>query len=691
MSQIGHSVPGPLGRGIARLDAAAISKGLRSAAPGLLFGLRLWAAVCLALFVAYWLELDNASWAGTSAAIVCQPSLGASLRKGSFRLIGTVIGAVMIVVITSCFSQSREGFLLSLALWGGICGFFATILRNFMSYAAALAGYTALIIASDVFGPTGGVNDNLFILAVTRASEICIGIVCAGIVLAGTDFGGARRRLTRQFADLTADIVARFADTFSLVGPEQAETRSVRRGFVGRIVALGPVIDEAIGESSDLRYRLRGLRVGVGGLFAATSGWRTVANSLEWLPQDRGRSEAEIVRQKLPLDLRSPSEPGNASDWMAEPLQRRQVYQVAVRALLALPADTPSLRLLADATAGALLGLSRALYGLALLLDQARAVPRGRVFRLQLPDLLPAFISAVRVFVTIAAAQLFWIATAWPNGATAMTFAAIGVLLLAPQEDRAYAGAKAFMLGLLLLAILAGVVSFAILPTVTTFWGFCIAIGCLLVPSGAFSTRSWHAPMFTAITANFIPILAPANQMTYDTIQFYNATTAIVSGMGIATLGILLIPPLSPALRVRRLLALTLRDLQRLAAGRIPPMVTDWEGRIYGRLTTLPAQVEPLQLARFVATLSVGGEIIRLRRIARRLDLGSDLREALDALAQGRSMAAAERFAQIDRRLAGMPGVGPDGLARLRARGSIRAILEAIAQHHAYFDSRAPR
>jgi uncharacterized membrane protein YccC len=58
----------------------------------LLFGLRLWASVCLALYVAFWLELDNAYWAGTSAAIVCEPHLGASLRKGWFRMIGTVVG-----------------------------------------------------------------------------------------------------------------------------------------------------------------------------------------------------------------------------------------------------------------------------------------------------------------------------------------------------------------------------------------------------------------------------------------------------------------------------------------------------------------------------------------------------------------------------------------------------------------------
>src|SRR5271167_3678144 len=82
-------------------DAGAIGRWnsvFAKAAPSLLFGLRLWAAVCLALFVAFWLELDNPFWAGTSAAIVCQPQLGASLRKGWFRIIGTVIGATTIVV-----------------------------------------------------------------------------------------------------------------------------------------------------------------------------------------------------------------------------------------------------------------------------------------------------------------------------------------------------------------------------------------------------------------------------------------------------------------------------------------------------------------------------------------------------------------------------------------------------------------
>jgi uncharacterized membrane protein YccC len=113
---------------------------LQAAGPPLLFGLRLWASVCLALYIAFWLELDNAYWAGTSAAIVCQPHLGASLRKGWYRLIGTVIGAVAIVVLTACFPQDRAPFLIGLALWGAGCALVSTLLKNFAAYSAALAG-----------------------------------------------------------------------------------------------------------------------------------------------------------------------------------------------------------------------------------------------------------------------------------------------------------------------------------------------------------------------------------------------------------------------------------------------------------------------------------------------------------------------------------------------------------------------
>ena len=134
------------------VDARWLDKAMRAAGPPLLFGLRLWASVSLALYIAFWLQLDNPFWAGTSAAIVCQPQLGASLRKGWFRVVGTLIGAVMSMLLTACFPQDRALFLGALVLWCAICAVAATLLRNFASYAAALSGYTVAIIAGDLLG-----------------------------------------------------------------------------------------------------------------------------------------------------------------------------------------------------------------------------------------------------------------------------------------------------------------------------------------------------------------------------------------------------------------------------------------------------------------------------------------------------------------------------------------------------------
>src|ERR1700756_5217623 len=286
----------------------SLSDVLTAARGPLLFGLRLWTSVCLALYVAFWLELDNPFWAGTSAAIVCQLQLGASLRKGWFRMIGTVVGATMIVVLTACFPQDRVAFLVFLACWGGLCAFAATVLRNFASYSAALAGYTAAIIAADTLGATGGPSPDVFMLAVYRASEICIGIVCAGVVLAGTDLGGARRRLGTLFAGLSAEIAGRFTRTLAVAGSGFEETQTTRRELIRRVIALDPVIDEAIGESAQLRYFSPVLQRAVDGLLAAMAGWARCSIVLARLPEGRAREEAGPVLVEVPEELRAQPE-----------------------------------------------------------------------------------------------------------------------------------------------------------------------------------------------------------------------------------------------------------------------------------------------------------------------------------------------------------------------------------------------
>src|SRR5262249_9523551 len=109
------------------------------------------------------------------------------------------------------------------------------------------------------------------------------------------------------------------------------------------------------------------------------------------------------------------------------------------RKLIAMPAGTPSLRLFADQTARVLVGLIHALDALALLTGKPDRPSPGRRARLHVADWWPAFVNARRALAMIGAAELFWIITAWPNGAFAITFTAIVVLLLSPRADEAYA------------------------------------------------------------------------------------------------------------------------------------------------------------------------------------------------------------------------------------------------------------
>ena len=666
--------------------APALGSWLRAALPALLYGVRLWAAVCLALFVAFQLELDNPFWAGTSAAIVCQPVLGASLRKGWFRMVGTVIGAIAAVVLSALFPQSRAGFLLGLALWAGGCALVATLLRNFASYAAALSGFTLAIIAGDELGAVGGANGDAFNLAVARGAETCIGIVCAGVVLASTDLGGTRRRLATLLASLSADVAGGLMRALQVPSSMQAESRTERRRLVMQVSGLATVIDQAAGEISHVQVRPRAIQAAADSLFDALIAWRSVANHQEFHPE--AGAQARRVRECLPAILTTSEGAIDPVRYRNDPLAMRAVMQIAARRLVALPAETASLRLLCDGTAEGLLAVSRAVTGVVRLSHPALMPRLRRTARLRVPDLMPALINGVRAFLTVGAAALVWIWTAWPNGAMFIAFAMLAIVLFAPREDAAYASARSFATGVGLTAVFAGVVAFALLPHRTSFAGFCTVLGLVLVPAGALSAQSWEQSLFVGLTALFIPLLGPSNPETYNPQQFYNAAIALVSGIAFAALAMRLLPPMPPVRRARRLLALSLRDVRRLTHGKLPPSSAEWEAKMYSRLSALPASADILQGARLAAVLSVGSGIIRLRRIARRFGLDAELRGTMAAIATGDSAAGMRELDRFDRALADLPPALPGARLRLRARGTILSIADVLSEHASYFDAK---
>lgn len=654
----------------ATLRAAALA-----GTPALVQGLRLLTSVCLALYVAFWLQLDNAYWAGASAAAVCQTTLGASLRKGWYRMLGTVVGAFVIVVLTGCFVQNRLAFLVAIAVWAALCAVASSLLRNFAAYGAALASTTAIVIAGDSLGAIGGPDGQTFILAVTRASEICIGIVCAGLVLAATDFGGARYALAAQFRALLSEVIAGITTTLSTA--DAPNMRSTRRTLLGRVAALDPSIEKTLGESSEVRYRSPLLFRAVDGLLNALVGWQTIDSHLECLSPQQAKEQLAMVQECVGPALHALDRPQESVRYSS--LQR--VVLKSVRRLVSTPATTPSVRLLLDQTARILMGLSCTLTGLMLLVeDPEQPLSRGGPVRAHVADWLPGVVNGGRALLTIGTATIIWVTTGWPSGATCIVWAAIPVVLFGPRSEAAYTTAVSFLLGGIIAALCASVVKFAVLPQCTSFASLCAVLACFLVPVGALGSRSPLTALFGVLPVSFVALVSPANVMTYDIISFYNAALALVAGAAIAALSFLLLPPLSPALRTHRLMASTLQDLRQIAAGHRPRNSREWKRKIYARLIALPDSAEAVRRAELSATVAVAMELIRLRRATAGLPVEPHSQQALAAIVEGCCEGAKEAFARLDRTLVGVA----DGVQVRRARASIVVVTELLRRHSPY-------
>ena len=111
------------------------------------FALRTGLAVCLAIGVAWWLGLEHPQWAGMTVWAASLPTRGQLLAKSGLRLLGTLLGSLVGVLIVM-LAQGEIGVLMvALSLWVAVCVAVAHLLRGMVTYGAMLAGYSAALVA----------------------------------------------------------------------------------------------------------------------------------------------------------------------------------------------------------------------------------------------------------------------------------------------------------------------------------------------------------------------------------------------------------------------------------------------------------------------------------------------------------------------------------------------------------------
>ena len=207
------------------------------------FALRIWAAMVVALYTAFWLQLESASSAAVTVAILALQTRGQAYQKALYRIFCTIIGVVASFVIAGLFPQTRELFLIGFACWLGLCVYVGGLLDGNRAYGAVLAGYTvALVAVTQIDSP-----QNIFLAGVNRGAAIVVGIAALALV---SDVFAAPSVRTALSAKVTAVHGRVRAFALAILRGERAEPIQ-SANLLREITALRPDITALAAESSD--------------------------------------------------------------------------------------------------------------------------------------------------------------------------------------------------------------------------------------------------------------------------------------------------------------------------------------------------------------------------------------------------------------------------------------------------------
>ena len=582
----------------------------------------------LALWLALRWGLEQPAWALMTAFIVAQPLSGMVLQKGLARVLGTLVGTVMSVVFMALFAQTPWLFLLSLALWLGLCTACSTLLRSAWAYSFVLAGYTVAIIALPAVNHPLQVFDQ----AVARCTEITLGILCATLSSALLWPMRVEQQLAGQARQAWASGLQAASATLS--GDEEGRKSLVE--ILGRIVAVDAQREHAWFEGRLGRERGRAIR----GLSQKLLILLRIARSVRRQWRQLDEREAEHLRPWLD-EVQAALAAAEAGQLME---LRQRVWQAAqdLRDSAAEHYCLARLTLLLDNAAAATHALQA--------VEQGKApadVPDSLAVHRDVPLGLLFGSRSALAFLAMAG---FWMATAWAAAPGGLVLTCVVCSLFASRENGAQIG-MSFLRGILLALPVAFLVGQILLPQWSSFAMLCLGMGVPLFFGALGMANPRIGATATSYCLHFIVLVSPLNNMSFSVESFLNNAQAMMIGVGVAVLAFKLLVLRNPAWHGRRLRAATQSDLVRLTRRELRGAETWFGGRMADRL---------LQLARHYAALPEH-ERGRWDDGLHGLDMGDELLHLRMCLAVARApLDSAQRdyLKQLETVLAQGPGPG---------------------------------
>ncbi|AKE10663.1 FUSC family protein [Serratia liquefaciens] len=535
------------------------------------YALRNSLAMCLSLWVAFVLNLDEPYWALTSAAVVSFPTVGGVISKSIGRVFGSLVGAAASVAIAGHCLNDPWLFTLFIAAWIGLCTYISNHYQNNVSYAFALAGYTAAIIAFSTVNVTD--TQQIFDIAQARVCEVITGILCGGLmmmILPSTSDGEALLTSLRRMHLRLLEHAA------MLWQPEiTVQMRTSHEGVIGQILTMNLLRIQAFWSHYRLRRQNNLLNYMLHQQLRITSVISSLRRMLLNWP-DRPDNLASVLEQLL-TELRTPE---------------TDKYRLARILQQIAPQDPADYRhrafwLRLRHFCWLYLGASRWLHRLESATPVSDIQPPRVTSLARHTDSYEAAYNGLRTFLCIVIGCAYWINTQWDAGSSALTLIAISCVLYSSTPSPINS-ITTLLKAVLLLSIACFVVKFGLMIQIDDFWLFCAFLFPVLVTMQMIKLQH---PSYAALWGQLIvfmgSFLSVTNPPSYDYQSFINDSIGKIAGVLLAGLAFQILRPSSDKRKSRRIIRALRRDFIDQLSKKPQQSESQFESRIYHRISQL--------------------------------------------------------------------------------------------------------
>lgn len=596
-----------------------------------LFVIKTLIAAFLALWIAFRLGFDSPRSAMMTVFIVALPSSGMALEKSIYRLLGTLVGCAAALCFVGLFPQQAILLFIALALWAGLCTAGSAMMRNAKSYGFVLAGYTACMIALPALSQPLAVFD----LAVSRVTEISVGILCSAFVNDVLFPRHQSEQLVQKIRGLYLNfaILCREAMQHTLA---EAELERRHLAFATDVAALESQRSAAVFEAGDIRVRSRQLHAFSVAAMAALTTFHTLHQLMERLRRTGSTTVPDLMQGLLDTFSGSMLVGEGPARTAVEAMQTRERLDALLNTLPTLIASVrgqheavldEAQRLDLDTALELLQRFAAEVRSLVAIYASLPAhlerVEEGSLPPAYSPTTPPSIVLAagLRNALALLVLAAAWYALNWPSAAGAVMIATIfcGLASSSPMPDRVI---RSTTIGFALATPFAFFCAFFMLNRVE---GYDMLVLSML-PFLAFGAYMAAWPQVAGIGVGFnlmfAQMVAPENQMRFNAISFINDSMAQIIGLLIAGLMFALILPEHRQGSRRHVREALWHEAALACITTSPHLRHVFENRIRDLLNQLGGAPRPLDPAtrtivnEAMVLLELGHAVISLRRLA---------------------------------------------------------------------------